>query len=90
MEERFPMNISSELFETWKKLKRKGDPGALCKALELSRPVIDRALNYGHVKNEKNDERISKFFAKRLEAEKLNPTPAPGKNSQKLIEAISE
>ena len=89
MASRFPMNISQDLFDAWQKLRRTGDPKDICKDLNLSRPVIDRALNFGHVKNlEVTPERISKWFAKRIENEKKNPTPL-GKASAKLVASIS-
>lgn len=88
MDERFPMNINQDLFDTWQQLKRKGDPKELCKELKLSRPIIDRALKYGHVKNPITADRISKFFSKRVEFEKANPEPPLTKNSKKLIETV--
>ena len=70
MEERFPRTISQELFDAWQILRRSGDPELLCKELNLSRPVIDRALNYGHIKRSGIGDEISKFFQKRLDKEK--------------------
>ena len=70
MEERFPRTIPQELFDAWQILKRTGDAEKLCKELGKSRPIIDRALNYGHVKKQALAEKISRFFQQRVDKEK--------------------
>ena len=80
MAERYPRNVSQQLFDSWQVCRRKNDPKELCKKLKMSRPIIDRALNYGHVKNEKLTQRISAFFNDRYEREK--------KQGQELINAV--
>lgn len=87
MQERYPMNIPENVFNAWQQLRRKGDPPLIASAINLSRPVIDKALNLGHVKNEKNTERISQFFQKRLDKERDAPVKI-GKASKKLVEAV--
>lgn len=63
-------NIDPELHKAWKKSKRRGDPEVMAKELELSRPVIDKALIYGNVSKTEIADRISAWFSKRLEKEK--------------------
>lgn len=70
MAERFPRTISQQLWDAWQILRRKGDAEELMKRTELSRPVIDRALNYGHIKNSSLEAKITKYFDARLEREK--------------------
>jgi hypothetical protein len=70
MDDRFPRTINSQLFDAWQILRRSGDPALLCKKTGFSRPIVDRALNYGHVKNPKLANMISEFFDKRLDKEK--------------------
>ena len=90
MRDRFPMNISKELFNTWQQLRRTGDPAKLQKALKLSRPIVDRALNYGNAKNEVTADRISKFFSDRIAEEKANGGSVKlGKASKKLLETVN-
>ena len=87
MRERFPNNIGNELFITWQQMRRIGDPEKIAKALGLSRPIIDRALVYGNVKNEKTADLISKWFAKRLEQEsKSGSSIKTTKASKELID----
>lgn len=70
MEERYPRNIPLELFDAWQLLKRTGDAEKLCKELGKSRPIIDRALKYGHVKKQSLAAHISRFFQQRVDREK--------------------
>lgn len=63
------MTIAPELFEAWTKMRRKGDPEQIAQALGKSRPVIDKALKYGHVKDQTVVDGITKFYNVRLAAE---------------------
>lgn len=61
--------IAPELFEAWKKLRRIGDSEQLAELLGKSKPVIDKALKYGFVKNQEVVQGITKFYNDRLQAE---------------------
>ena len=74
MSERYTLTIDRELFEAWGKLKAYGDPGKIATHLNISRPVIDRALNFGYVKKDKVSDGITKFFNDRLAREKRSGT----------------
>lgn len=90
MRDRFPMNISQTLFDTWQQLRRKGDPAKLQKELGFSRPTIDRAINYGNVRTDSTADKISKFFSKRLESEKAEGGSVKmGRESKKLLEKVN-
>lgn len=65
----YELNISPELFEAWGKLKRKKDSETIATKYGFSRPVIDRALNFGYVKLPEVIVRINDFFAERKEEE---------------------
>ena len=65
----FPLTIPLQLYKAWQMMQRKGDPGALCKKLKVSRPVIDNALNYGYVKDSSLTAKISKYFDDRARGE---------------------
>jgi hypothetical protein len=65
MAERYPRTISINLFRQWKKMRRFNDGRDLTIHLAKSRPIIDRALKYGHVKDETLIKKITKFFADR-------------------------
>ena len=69
MEERYPRNISETLHDSWQVLRRYGDPGRICKEKKISRPIVDRALNYGHCKDPHVTKKINAFFMERVEAE---------------------
>lgn len=62
MSSRFPMNIDKNVWDKWQECRRKNDAKAICELLDYSRPVIDRALNYGHVKNSELTDKISAYF----------------------------
>lgn len=67
----YQRTISQELHTAWLKLKRKGDSAIIAEKLDLSRPVIDRALLYGYVAQVADlPDQINKFFFERMEAEK--------------------
>lgn len=70
MQDRFPRTIAIDLYDAWQILKRSGDPIKICKITGLSRPVVDRCLNYGHVKNTWVADKITRFFNERVEKEK--------------------
>lgn len=59
------MNISPELFEAWKKFLRHGDVSKMTDQLPFSRPIIDRALKIGYVRNPALSDAISAWFLKR-------------------------
>lgn len=63
------MTIAPELFEAWKRMKRKNDAKLLMELTSMSRPIIDNALNFGHVKNVDVINAITKFYKDRLAAE---------------------
>lgn len=67
---KWPRTIAPELHEAWIKMKRKRDSEAMVKALGRSRPIIDRALNYGFVSLPELTDQISKFFLDRMNQEK--------------------
>lgn len=67
MEERYPQTIPQDLFDAWKIMLRFGDVKQIVKSTGISRPIIDRAIKYGHVKNASANvtKKISDFFEKR-------------------------
>lgn len=67
---KWPRTIAPELHEAWIKMKRKKDSEVLTKRLGRSRPIIDRALNYGHVSLQELTDQISSFFLERMTQEK--------------------
>ena len=67
---KFEMTISKELFAGWKKNRRRGDTEKLMEITGKSRPVIDRALNFGHAKKDELIDAISTFFINRMQEEK--------------------
>lgn len=80
MQERYPRTISQEVFDAWQILRRKKDAEKLCAKTGLCRPIVDRALNYGHVNNDRLQAQITLFFNSRFERE--------NENGQKLLDAI--
>lgn len=80
--EKFECTIDPELLEAWGKLRRYGDTGILMDKFNLSRPVIDRAINFGYVKKQSLADRITKFFNDRLAREKRSGT--------KIIKEVTE
>jgi hypothetical protein len=79
MAKRFPMTIPKSLFDSWQKNKRKNDAAKLMEICERSRPIIDRALNYGHVKDDELISTITNYFLLRVQnenrqCERLNAT----------------
>ena len=66
MAERYPRTVTIETFTAWQTLTRSGDSKAIHEKYKISRPIVSRALNYGHVKNPKVTDNINKFFKARL------------------------
>ena len=62
--------IAPELLKQWKKLVRKGDPDAIAKELNYSKPTVTNALTYGCAHDQALIDGINKFFADRLESER--------------------
>jgi hypothetical protein len=69
MAERYPMTISIQLYDAWQLMRRYGDPGKICKEYSISRPIVDRALNYGNVKEDRVEKKITEFFNERFDRE---------------------
>lgn len=65
-----PRNVALELLQAWQKLRRRGDGQEMAKDLEYSRPVIDRALNFGHVNVPGMVDSINQWFTERLTRER--------------------
>lgn len=79
MQEKFPMTITQEMYDAWQTFRRMGDPAKLQKILgaprgKVSRPVVERALNYGHCPNPLFVTRINKYFTARKEEEEQSGT----------------
>lgn len=72
MAERYPMTISQQLFDAWQILRRYGDPGRIHDLTKISRPIIDRALNFGNVKQPHVERKITEYFNDRFNKEKNN------------------
>ena len=70
MSERYPRTISQDLHDSWLILKRYGDPVRICKEKNISRPIVDRAIEYGHVKDPHVTKKITAFFSERVDAER--------------------
>lgn len=68
----YPRTISIELLDAWRKFKRRSDGETIAEALGYSRPVIDRAINFGYVKTDGLTDAITNFFTARLDAEKAS------------------
>lgn len=64
------MNIEKELFDAWKKHQRKTDVEELMVLTGKGRSLIVQALRYGHVKDEKVVDIISKFYIDRANKQK--------------------
>lgn len=69
MAKRYPMTISKPLFDTWQKNRRKNDSVKIMEITGMSRPIIDRALNYGHVKDDDIISTITNYFLMRVQNE---------------------
>lgn len=69
MAERYPMTISQQLWDAWQILRRVGDAGRIHDKTGISRPIIDRAINYGNVKQAHVERKISEYFQDRFAGE---------------------
>lgn len=65
----FDCTIAPKLFKAWQQLRRKGDPELIMELTGKSRPIIDKALKYGHVKDQTVVDAITKFYNDRLTSE---------------------
>lgn len=61
----YERTIEPELFESWSMLRRTDDAQELIQLTGKSYPIIYRALNFGHVKEESIVDDISLFYATR-------------------------
>lgn len=67
---KYERTITEELHEAWKRLRRKRDGELMATELQYSRPVIDRALNYGYVAMPELPDLINGWFMARIKREK--------------------
>lgn len=65
----YPLTIPQELFDAWVKLRRTNDISTITRLSGLSRPLIDRALKYGYIKNDNLVKIITEFYKKRIDDE---------------------
>lgn len=63
----FECTINPVLFETIKMLRRVQDAKDLVDKTGFSRPVIDKALNYGHIRDAVLEKAIVAFYQEREE-----------------------
>lgn len=70
----FEQTIPDTLFDIWKSKRRKKDSQLISEAHNICRPVIDRALNFGHVKKQETIDAINSFFSNRDAEEAKNGT----------------
>lgn len=61
----FERTISLALFETIKMLRRYEDVQKLIDLTGLSRPVVDKALNFGHIRQASLETAIIEFYETR-------------------------
>lgn len=64
------LNIDPALFEAWQKFTRMGDALAIANRFGWSRPTIDNALNFGHVRNNEIVGQITTYFTERVKDER--------------------
>ena len=62
--------IDEDLFNSWKMLYRTGDIPELMELTGKSYPIIQNAINKGHVKNEGVCDTISNFYILRRDKQK--------------------
>ncbi len=67
---KYDRTISVELFNAWQTFRRRKDVEVISAELGYSRPVVDRALNFGYVKTDGLSENITEFFTKRVRNER--------------------
>lgn len=61
----YERTIEEELFQAWQMLRRTEDVPELIEITGKSYPIIYRALNFGHVKEESVTDDISLFYKTR-------------------------
>lgn len=66
----FERTIEESLFEAWKTQRRTEDVQELIEITGKSHPIIYRALNFGHIKDESLTDTISKFYLDRVKKQK--------------------
>lgn len=65
MKKTFELTIDATLFELIKILRRYEDIQKLVEKTGLSRPVIDKALNFGHIRQASLETAIIEFYENR-------------------------
>ena len=66
----FERTIEKDLFDAWQMQYRTGDVVEIMQITGKSYPIIQRALHFGHVKNEDVCDTISEFYIKRRDKQK--------------------
>lgn len=66
----FERTIDEALFETIKVLRRVQDAGEITEMTGLSRPTIDKALNFGHIRDLALEKAIIEYYSKRAADQK--------------------
>ena len=66
----FERTIEEELYNAWKMQYRTKDVEELQEITGKSYPIIQRALHFGHVKNEELCDTISNFYIQRSEKQR--------------------
>lgn len=61
----FERTISGELFETIKLLRRLTDAKEIAEKTGFSRPTVDKALNYGHIRDVTLERAIIEYYKER-------------------------
>ena len=61
----FERTIDDSLFDTIKMLRRIQDASELTETTGFSRPTIDKALNFGHIRDSNLETAIVEFYTKR-------------------------
>lgn len=61
----FERTISGELFETIKLLRRLTDAKEIAEKTGFSRPTVDKALNYGHIRDVTLEQAIIEYYKER-------------------------
>lgn len=65
----YKQTISTELWETWKRLRRVGDSKKIANKVKMTSQTIDNAFKFGYVKQQAVQDAITEFFEERLEKE---------------------
>jgi hypothetical protein len=66
----FDCTIDRVLFMTFKMLRRYDDAALLTEQMGFSRPTIDKALNYGHVRDITLEKALIEFYKNRATEQK--------------------